>query len=80
MKIHKGPPIHRDEIYKPQPPVEYGDNSVEMGGLGTFHGSDIKYKRDYNKCPKCGGVGRKWVVTGEKQRLINCECEYGKKI
>jgi hypothetical protein len=76
MAIHKGPPLDiKKEIYTYHPPLR----PEEHGGateIGSFHGSDIKFDRDFKKCKDCGGTGTKWVKRRRSSRLTECGCKY----
>jgi hypothetical protein len=74
MRITKGPEIPKTDVFNKQPPVSEEDHGHAFGDIGTFNGSDIKFKRDWDKCPDCGGTGRKWLKRRRSSRLVTCEC------
>lgn len=83
--IHNEGEMDANEIFNWQPPIPESEHS-HATPMGSFNGTDIKRKRDYTKCVKCGGTGRYFKnieICGKKKytkRQIKCECKYGKNI
>jgi len=81
MRIDNKGSMDMKDVYQFTPPPSESSH-VPFSNIGTFHGSDIKYKRDWNKCPKCGGLGRVFKRVEKRpgklahtKRLVKCECQ-----
>ena len=74
MRIDNQGSMSLNDVYRyTKPPDEVthkGDSE-----FGLFHGSDIKWKRDFSICPICGGVGRYFKRRKMSSRMVICDCQ-----